>query len=111
MVMSLSQQEVEHIAKLARLELGEEQKELYREQLSAILALENPDWKMYWVDPGDLRTQMQQEAYPGEDINDRPLPEVSIPGLLQLIEGYLPSGRYQAQKVAQMRPATEEGLQ
>jgi aspartyl-tRNA(Asn)/glutamyl-tRNA(Gln) amidotransferase subunit C len=35
--MSLSKQEVEHIAKLARLELSEEQKELYREQLSAIL--------------------------------------------------------------------------
>jgi NAD(P)-dependent dehydrogenase (short-subunit alcohol dehydrogenase family)/catechol 2,3-dioxygenase-like lactoylglutathione lyase family enzyme len=69
------------------------------EQLSAILAVENPAWKVYWVDPGDMRTQMQQEAYPGEDISDRPLPEESLPGLLALIEGDLPSGRYQAREL------------
>ena len=66
------------------------------EHLSAILAEENPQWKIYWVDPGDMRTQMQQDAFPGEDISDRPLPESSIPGLLQLLSGKLPSGRYQA---------------
>jgi NAD(P)-dependent dehydrogenase (short-subunit alcohol dehydrogenase family) len=66
------------------------------EHLSAILAAENPHWKVYWVDPGDMRTQMQQEANPGEDISDRPLPESSIPGLLQLLSGKFPSGRYQA---------------
>ena len=66
------------------------------EHLSAILAEENPHWKVYWVDPGDMRTQMQQEANPGEDISDRPLPESSIPGILQLLSGKLPSGRYQA---------------
>ncbi len=66
------------------------------EHLSAILAEENPHWKVYWVDPGDMRTQMQQEAFPGEDISDRPLPDSSIPGLLQLLSGKLPSGRYQA---------------
>jgi NAD(P)-dependent dehydrogenase (short-subunit alcohol dehydrogenase family) len=70
------------------------------EQLSAVLAAEHPEWKVYWVDPGDMRTQMHQEAYPGEDISDRPLPEASVPGLLQLIEGDLPSGRYQAQKMS-----------
>ncbi len=64
------------------------------EQLSAILAAENPDWKIYWVDPGDMRTQMHQEAYPGEDISDRPLPVESVPGLLTLLEGVYPSGRY-----------------
>ncbi len=69
------------------------------EQLSAILSAENPDLKVYWVDPGDMRTQMHQEAYPGEDISDRPLPEISVPGLLALIEGDLPSGRYQAQNL------------
>src|SRR5262249_46374788 len=57
------------------------------EQLSAILAAENPTWRVYWVDPGDMRTQMHQEAYPGEDISDRPLPEVSVPGFLALLEG------------------------
>jgi NAD(P)-dependent dehydrogenase (short-subunit alcohol dehydrogenase family) len=66
------------------------------EQLSAILAAENPLLRVYWVDPGDMRTQMHQEAYPGEDISDRPPPEESVPGLIELIEGELPSGRYAA---------------
>ena len=66
------------------------------EQLSHILAAEHPDWRVYWVDPGDMRTQMHQEAFPGEDISDRPLPEVSVPGLLVLLTGNLPSGRYSA---------------
>ena len=66
------------------------------EQLSAILAAENPSLRVYRVDPGDMRTQMQGEAFPGEDINDRPLPEESVPGLLELLEGDLPSGRYEA---------------
>lgn len=66
------------------------------EQLSNILAAENPEMRVYWVDPGDMRTQMHQEAFPGEDISDRPLPEESVPGLLALISGGYPSGRYQA---------------
>ena len=71
------------------------------EQLSNILAAELPDHRVYWVDPGDMRTQMQQEAFPGEDISDRPLPEVSVPGLVALLTGELPSGRYKAREVAQ----------
>lgn len=66
------------------------------EQLSAILAVENPEIKVYWVDPGDIRTQMHQDAFPGEDISDRPLPEESVPGFLQLIETRPASGRYRA---------------
>jgi NAD(P)-dependent dehydrogenase (short-subunit alcohol dehydrogenase family) len=31
------------------------------------------------VDPGDMRTRMQQQAFPGEDISDRPLPSVTTP--------------------------------
>lgn len=69
------------------------------EQLSHILAAEQPDWRVYWTDPGDMRTQMHQEAFPGEDISDRPLPEVSVPGFIRLIEGDLPSGRYAAREV------------
>jgi len=69
------------------------------EHLSAILAAENPQWRVYWVDPGDMRTRMQQEAFPDEDISDRPLPEVSVPGLITLLEGDSPSGRYQARQV------------
>lgn len=71
------------------------------EHLSHILAEENPSWRVYWVDPGDMRTQMQQEAFPGEDISDRPPPEESVPGLLALIEGQLPSGRYRAREVVE----------
>ncbi len=65
------------------------------EQLSNILAAENPDLRVYWTDPGDMRTRMQQEAFPDEDISDRPLPEVSVPGLIELLSGDLPSGRYE----------------
>src|SRR5438067_1062843 len=71
------------------------------EQLSHVLAAENPDWRVYWVDPGDMRTQMHQEAFPGEDISDRPLPEVSVPGLIELITGERTSGRYAARAVGQ----------
>ena len=66
------------------------------EQLSAILAAEVPTWRVYTVDPGDMRTQMHQDAFPGEDISDRPLPDVSVPGLIALLEGDYPSGRYKA---------------
>ena len=66
------------------------------EQVSAILAAEQPALRVYAVDPGDMRTRMHQEAFPGEDISDRPPPEDSVPGLLALIEGRLPSGRYRA---------------
>ena len=51
---------------------------------------------MYSLDPGDMRTRMHQEAFPGEDISDRPPPETSVPGVVELIEGNLPSGRYRA---------------
>jgi NAD(P)-dependent dehydrogenase (short-subunit alcohol dehydrogenase family) len=70
------------------------------EQLTAILAAEHPELRVYWVDPGDMRTQMQQDAFPGEDISDRPPPEESVPGLLALIEGSHPSGRYRASELA-----------
>jgi NAD(P)-dependent dehydrogenase (short-subunit alcohol dehydrogenase family) len=77
------------------------------EQLSAVLAAENPSLRVYWVDPGDMRTQMHQEAFPGEDIGDRPLPEESVPGLLELLEGDWPSGRYSARKLAPAAVAGE----
>ena len=72
------------------------------EQLSGVLAAERPGLRVYWVDPGDMRTQMQQDAFPGEDISDRPPPEESVPGLLALIEGSLPSGRYRASELAEV---------
>ena len=66
------------------------------EQLSHILAAENEAWRVYWVDPGDMRTDMHQAAFPGEDISDRPLPEISVPGLIALLTGDHPAGRYAA---------------
>jgi NAD(P)-dependent dehydrogenase (short-subunit alcohol dehydrogenase family) len=70
------------------------------DQLTAILAEEHTTLRIYSVDPGDMRTRMHQDAFPGEDISDRPLPEASVPGLLALIEGDLPSGRYVARELA-----------
>ena len=69
------------------------------EQLSRVLAAEQPALRVYWVDPGDMNTAMHQDAYPGEDISDRPPPEDSVPGLLELIEGDRPSGRYRVSEL------------
>jgi NAD(P)-dependent dehydrogenase (short-subunit alcohol dehydrogenase family) len=63
------------------------------EQVSAILAAEHPDVRVLTVDPGDMRTEMHQDAFPGEDISDRPLPATVAPGLVALIESNEPSGR------------------
>ena len=70
------------------------------EQLTRVLAAEQPELRVYAVDPGDMRTRMHQDAFPEEDISDRPPPEESVPGLLALIEGELPSGRYAARELA-----------
>jgi NAD(P)-dependent dehydrogenase (short-subunit alcohol dehydrogenase family) len=69
------------------------------EQLSKVFAAEHPELRVYWLDPGDMNTQLHQEAFPDEDISDRPLPEESVPGLLHLIESNAPSGRYKAREV------------
>ena len=70
------------------------------DQLSRVLAAEEPTVRVYAVDPGDMRTRMHQDAFPGEDISDRPPPEDVVPHLVTLIEGDLPSGRYRAADVA-----------
>ncbi len=74
------------------------------EQMSAILAAENPQLRVYWVDPGDMRTEMHQAAFPDEDISDRPLPEVSVPGLVALLTQDFPSGRYRARTILEPKP-------
>src|SRR3984957_6638179 len=66
------------------------------EQACAVLAAEEITLRVWRVDPGDLRTDMHQAAFPGEDISDRPLPESVLPGFLRLIGERLPSGRYRA---------------
>jgi NAD(P)-dependent dehydrogenase (short-subunit alcohol dehydrogenase family) len=70
------------------------------EQLSNVLAAEEPDVRVYWFDPGDMRTQMHQEAFPGDDISDRPLPETVVPQLRRLLRDAPPSGRYRASDLA-----------
>ena len=67
------------------------------EQLSNVLAAEEQDITVYWFDPGDMNTRMHQEAFPDDDISDRPLPETRVPALLRLLEERYPSGRYQAE--------------
>ena len=69
------------------------------DHLTRILAKEHPDVRFYAVDPGDMRTDLHQQAFPGEDISDRPGPEVSVPGVVALLAGDRPSGRYVAREV------------
>jgi NAD(P)-dependent dehydrogenase (short-subunit alcohol dehydrogenase family) len=61
-----------------------------------VLAAEEPTLRIYSLDPGDMRTRMHQEAFPGEDISDRPEPETVVPAVLSLLDSNLPSGRYVA---------------
>jgi NAD(P)-dependent dehydrogenase (short-subunit alcohol dehydrogenase family) len=70
------------------------------EQASRVLAAEETGLRVWWVDPGDLRTQMHQEAFPGEDISDRPLPETAVPAFLRLLETRPSSGRIRAAEVS-----------
>jgi len=67
------------------------------EQLSRVLAAEEPDVRVHWVDPGDMRTRMHQDAFPGEDISDRPSPASRVPGIVRLIDERPPSGRYRVE--------------
>jgi NAD(P)-dependent dehydrogenase (short-subunit alcohol dehydrogenase family) len=64
------------------------------EHLSAVMRVEKPEWTVWTVDPGDLRTDMHQAAFPGEDISDRAEPSQVVPAFLALIDSDRPSGRY-----------------
>ncbi len=66
------------------------------DQLVRVLAAEEPELRIYAADPGDMRTKMHADAFPGEDISDRPEPETAVPSLRRLVDGDLPSGRYSA---------------
>jgi NAD(P)-dependent dehydrogenase (short-subunit alcohol dehydrogenase family) len=74
------------------------------EQLSNVLAAEEPGVRVYWVDPGDMRTEMHQAAFPGEDISDRPLPETVVPALRRLLSDAPPSGRFRASELLGVTP-------
>jgi NAD(P)-dependent dehydrogenase (short-subunit alcohol dehydrogenase family) len=79
------------------------------DQATAVLAAEQPDLRIYAFDPGDMRTQMHQDAYPGEDISDRPAPETVVPALMRLVLGNLPSGRYRAADLHESARAAAAG--
>jgi len=66
------------------------------EQASNVLAAEELAVRVWWADPGDLRTDMHQAAFPGEDISDRPEPSSVVPAFVRLVTERLPSGRYRA---------------
>jgi NAD(P)-dependent dehydrogenase (short-subunit alcohol dehydrogenase family) len=70
------------------------------DQLTAVLAAEEPSLRCYALDPGDMRTDMHQQAFPGEDISDRPEPETVVPALMRLIDERPPGGRYRASDLA-----------
>jgi NAD(P)-dependent dehydrogenase (short-subunit alcohol dehydrogenase family) len=74
------------------------------DHMSAVLAVEEPSVLVWAVDPGDMRTQMHQDAFPGEDISDRPLPEEVVSDLVGLVEAGLPSARY---RLSDLRSAPE----
>lgn len=70
------------------------------DQLTAVLGEEQPAWSVYAFDPGDMRTRMHQDAFPGEDISDRPEPETVVPLLLALLDARPASGRIVAADLA-----------
>ncbi|MGB0524667.1 MAG: SDR family oxidoreductase [Flammeovirgaceae bacterium] len=73
------------------------------DHITAIMGKENPQFKCYAFDPGDMRTSMHQAAFPNEDISDRPLPTThAVPALLTLIADELPSGRYTSNSLIPM---------
>ena len=76
------------------------------EQASNVLAAEEPTLRVWWADPGDLRTDMHQLAFPGEDISDRPEPSSVVPAFLRLVTQRLPSGRYRAAHLMPSEPVT-----
>lgn len=72
------------------------------DQLTAVLAAENPTIRILAFDPGDMNTVLHQQAEPDEDLSDLPAPETVVPALLELIEGTLPSGRYRSSDFAKV---------
>jgi NAD(P)-dependent dehydrogenase (short-subunit alcohol dehydrogenase family) len=69
------------------------------DHLHQVLAVEVSDVRLYSFDPGDMRTEMHQAAFPGDDISDRPEPETAVPKLRRLLGSDLPSGRYVASEI------------
>ncbi|SFK89638.1 SDR family NAD(P)-dependent oxidoreductase [Geodermatophilus ruber] len=69
------------------------------DRLTAVLAVEHPELRVYALDPGDMATDMHRAAEP--DATGLPGPETVVPALLRLADGDLPSGRFRA---AELQP-------
>ena len=76
------------------------------DQISNVLAAERPRWTVWAVDPGDMRTRMHQDAFPGEDISDRPEPSTVVPAILSLVASDRPSGRLKLSELADLAGVT-----
>jgi NAD(P)-dependent dehydrogenase (short-subunit alcohol dehydrogenase family) len=76
------------------------------DRVSAVLGAEEPAVRVYAFDPGDMRTEMHQAAFPGEDISDRPEPHTVVPAVLHLLADRPPSGRYVGATLARLEAAT-----
>ncbi|MFC9971765.1 SDR family NAD(P)-dependent oxidoreductase [Spirillospora sp. NPDC127200] len=68
------------------------------DQLSGVLAAEEPRVRVWWADPGEMRTDMLRAA--GEDADAAPPPEQAADRLLRLVADRLPSGRYRVADLA-----------
>src|SRR3954447_6152913 len=66
------------------------------DQLTAVLAVEHPELAVYAVDPGDMATDLHQQAFPGEELSNLPAPDSVVPALLRLVATRPASGRYRA---------------
>ncbi|MEU6709440.1 SDR family NAD(P)-dependent oxidoreductase [Streptomyces wuyuanensis] len=64
--------------------------------LAAVLAVEEPELRVWAVDPGDMRTDLYAAAVPDDD-DPRPVPDDVVPGFLRLLDERPASGRYAAQ--------------
>ncbi len=74
------------------------------DRLTAVLGVEHPELAVYAVDPGDMNTDLHQQAFPGEDIGDRPSPASVVPAVLELLRRRPPSGRYRAADLVTAAP-------
>jgi NAD(P)-dependent dehydrogenase (short-subunit alcohol dehydrogenase family) len=77
------------------------------DHVSAVLATEHPDVRVISFDPGDMATDLQQQAFPDEDVSDRADPASVVPALLRLVSGDYPSGRYRAADLTEQADARQ----
>ncbi|MEU6843094.1 SDR family oxidoreductase [Streptomyces sp. NPDC046716] len=73
------------------------------DQVSAVLAVEEPELRVWAVDPGGMRTDMLAAAEPDEDLGEVPRPEDVVPAFVRLLDERPASGRYAAPALLEVR--------